>query len=292
MKISVVVPTHNRAGLIRATLDSILAQETPPEELIVVDDGSTDDTQAVLHTYQSRIRTIRVENGGAALARNTGLRAASGRLVAFCDSDDLWCPGFLTAMASLWDRVPDLTTAYGNFRAFRDDVWARGSVFERAPPGFWEGLRIVGPGLGIFDQPIVGRLIGAGLSVYQPFYPSAMVVERTAFLNAGGWEELEPAEDYSTFLRAAERPIGIVQHALVGYRRHSTNYSAVSYGWNDGLRHTVNRRVIIHARILAHVVATRPALKPHRQGFLAKIGERRVGKECKSQCRSRWSPHH
>lgn len=164
-------------------------------------------------------------------------------------------------------------TAYGNFQVFRDDMWAKRTVFDEAPPGFWEGLRIVGPGLGIFDRPIIGRLIGAGLSVYQPFYPSAMVVERTAFLNAGGWDELEPAEDYSTFLRAAERPVGIVQYPLVGYRRHSSNYSAVSYNWNDGLRHTVNRRVIVQARILEHVLATRPALRPHREAFLAKIGE-------------------
>lgn len=274
MNISVVVPTYNRAGLISATLDSILTQDTPAGEVIVVDDGSTDATPDVLANYRHRVRVVRVANGGANIARNIGLRTASGQLVAFCDSDDLWRPGFLTAMAALWHHAPDLMTAYGNFQFVRDDVWSKRTIFDEAPPGFWKGLRPVAQGLGVFEQPILGRLIGAGLSLYQPFYPSAMVVARTSFLNAGGWDEaVDRMQDYATFLRAAERQVGIVLHPLVGYRQHRHNDSIIGFQWHDNSRHTLNRRIIVHAGILAHVLATRPALAPHRAELLARIGE-------------------
>jgi glycosyltransferase involved in cell wall biosynthesis len=259
---SVIVPVYNRARLVGATLDAILAQDTPPTEVIVVDDGSTDDTPAVLATY-SQVRTIRVTNGGDLAARNVGMRAASGSLVAFCDSDDLWRPGFLTAMAGLWQRAPGLTAAYGNFQTIRNDVWNQRTKFDDAPSGFWRDLRPVGPGICIFEQPIVDRLLE-----FQPFFPSAMVVDRLAFLNAGGWDEAVSriiGTDFATALRVAEQPIGVVQQPLVGIRQHSGNFSGDVLTMNLG-----------EARILEHVLATRPAVAAYRQAVLASIAIRRA----------------
>lgn len=264
LTVSVVVASYNRADLIPATLDAILAQTTPPLEIIVVDDGSTDATPEVLSAYQMRVRTIRVPNGGDLVARNVGLRAASGRLVAFCDSDDLWRPGFLGAMADLWKHAPNLMAAYGNFQIVRDGAWGERTKFDDAPPGFWRGLRPVSPDAGVFDTSTVERLLH-----FQPFFPSAMMVDRARFLEAGGWDEAVsriPGTDFATALRAAERPVGILRTPLVGIRKHGGNFSADTFAVNLG-----------EARILERVLATRPALAPHRAAVLASIADRRAG---------------
>ena len=90
--VSVVIPTHNHAGYIRQAIDSALAQTSAPLEVIVVDDGSTDETPRILADYGGRIRAIRQSNAGVSVARNTGIAAAAGDLIALLDSDDSWAP--------------------------------------------------------------------------------------------------------------------------------------------------------------------------------------------------------
>lgn len=92
MLFSVIIPTFNRAALLREALDSVFAQTFTDFELIVVDDGSTDDTPAVIAGYGECIRFFRQENGGPGAARNLGIQNASGEYVAFLDSDDVWFP--------------------------------------------------------------------------------------------------------------------------------------------------------------------------------------------------------
>jgi glycosyltransferase involved in cell wall biosynthesis len=87
---SIIIPTYNRADLIRETLDSVFAQDFTDFEVIVVDDGSTDNTAEIIGSYGARIRTFRQANSGPGAARNLGVSAARGRYVAFLDSDDLW----------------------------------------------------------------------------------------------------------------------------------------------------------------------------------------------------------
>jgi glycosyltransferase involved in cell wall biosynthesis len=90
--VSVIIPTYNRADCITRAIDSVLAQKYKNYEIIVVDDGSTDDTRRVLEPYMNRIRYIYQENAGCAAARNTGIRASCGEWIAFLDSDDRWLP--------------------------------------------------------------------------------------------------------------------------------------------------------------------------------------------------------
>ncbi len=91
--VSICIPTYNRAALVQEAVASVLAQTWREFELIVVDDGSTDDTTEALAAYASRIRLIRRESrGGVSAARNTGIAAARGEWLAFLDSDDLWRP--------------------------------------------------------------------------------------------------------------------------------------------------------------------------------------------------------
>ena len=152
--------------------------------------------------YRPAVTLIKIENAGSIVARNVGLRAATAPLTAFCDSDDLWRPGFLAAMAVLWDAEPRTRIAYANFRIVRADAWADRTKFDDAPTGFWSGLRVFGDGSGVFDQPIVDRLV-----VFQPFFPSACVADRVSMLEAGGWDEgvgRTVGDDFATVLRMGE----------------------------------------------------------------------------------------
>jgi hypothetical protein len=251
MDVSVVIPSYNRADLLPFTLDAVLAQTMPPREVIVVDDGSRDDTFSVVARYQPRVRVIPIQNSGSIVARNVGLRAATTAIVAFCDSDDLWQPDFLERMAMLWRAEPRTRVAYANFRVVRDDIWEADTKFDEAPLGFWTGLRSVGEGLGVFDQPIVDRLIE-----FQPFFPSACVADRVAMIEAGGWDEgvgRIVGDDFGTVLRLGElHPFGVVCAPLVGIRKHAGNFSANTRAMNLG-----------DANILEYFLASKPSLLPH-----------------------------
>ncbi len=96
---STVIPVFNRAQLIRATLDSVLAQGFADQEVLVVDDGSTDDTLKTLAGYSDRIRVLQQKNSGPAVARNLGIEQACGEYIAILDSDDLWFPWTLATYA-------------------------------------------------------------------------------------------------------------------------------------------------------------------------------------------------
>ncbi|MDQ5952380.1 MAG: hypothetical protein QG626_508 [Patescibacteria group bacterium] len=113
--ISVVIPTYQHAASLPKCLDSIFAQTYRPLEVIVVDDGSTDDTQAVLARYAERIVSIRQENAGANPARNRGLHEAKGDYVIFCDADVTMSPGMLERMYSELTRHPEASYAYSGF---------------------------------------------------------------------------------------------------------------------------------------------------------------------------------
>ena len=263
MDVSVVIPTYNRADLLPFTIDAVLAQSIRPKEVIVVDDGSSDDTLSIVARYQSKVRVIPIKNSGSIVARNIGLRATGAPIVAFCDSDDLWRPEFLRRMAALWQAEPRTRVAYSNFRVVRDDVWAAETKFDEAPAGFWIGLRPVGEALAVFDQPIVDRLVR-----FQPFFPSACVVDRVAMIEAGGWDEgvgRTIGDDFGTVLRLGElHPFGIVSTPLVGIRKHLGNFSADVRAMNLG-----------DANILEYVLATRPSLLRHTAMIRKSVASRR-----------------
>lgn len=119
--VSVLLPTYNRAYIVEQAIDSVLRQTYPEIELIVVDDGSTDGTRAlverVIAQHGSRVRYIHQPNGGLAAARNAGLAAARGEFIAFQDSDDAWLPWKLSAQVALMRRLPDLAVTWTDMRA-------------------------------------------------------------------------------------------------------------------------------------------------------------------------------
>jgi glycosyltransferase involved in cell wall biosynthesis len=156
-RISVVIPCYNHASSVGRTLDSLFAQTYRDFDVVVVDDGSTDDLGAALAPYRDRIRLVRQENRGGPAARNRGARETSGELVMFCDADIVWEPDALALLVAALDAHPEAAYAYGSFRfgwkAFR--LWPfdaerlkqhnyvhTGALIRRARfPGFDESLK-------------------------------------------------------------------------------------------------------------------------------------------------------
>src|SRR6266550_4678110 len=118
MKISVIIPAYNCEATIRSTLDSVLEQTLPPDEILVLNDGSTDQTAAILRTYEPRVTVIHQPNGGVASAINALCERATGDLIANLGSDDLWHPKYLEVQRRLFEAHPNAVaffTAHANF---------------------------------------------------------------------------------------------------------------------------------------------------------------------------------
>jgi len=130
--VSVVIPVHNGALFVGEALDSVFAQTYRPLDVIVVDDGSDDDTTAVVERYGPRARLIRQTRAGPAEARNTGVAAATGAYLAFLDADDLWPPGKLAAQVAVLEEHPDIDLVFGLAVQFDGETSAR--AIQRDPP--------------------------------------------------------------------------------------------------------------------------------------------------------------
>ena len=115
MTVAAVIPTYNAAKYIRTAIDSVLAQRRKCDEIIVVDDGSTDDTARLVKSYGPGVTYIHQQNAGASVARNTAIKAATSRWIAFLDADDKWLPEKLEMQLELLKNNKDLLWCYGNF---------------------------------------------------------------------------------------------------------------------------------------------------------------------------------
>jgi glycosyltransferase involved in cell wall biosynthesis len=127
--VSVVIPTYNRAAMLRAALQSVFEQTYRDFEIVVVDDGSTDDTRAFLESCGPPVRCYYGRHGGAARARNLGMERARGRYICYLDSDDLYYPHKLALQVEHLERNPDTVMVYTEFSAFDD-------------AGFWDEFHL------------------------------------------------------------------------------------------------------------------------------------------------------
>lgn len=121
MKVSIVIPTYNRSALIQETIESVLKQTYSDYEIIVVDDGSTDNTQEALKKFAGKIQYIKQNNRGINNARNQGLRHAKGEYVALLDNDDLWFPWTLSLFVKVLDENPDVAATFSDFFVLKPD---------------------------------------------------------------------------------------------------------------------------------------------------------------------------
>ncbi len=232
--VAVVIPAYNRPHFIGDTLDSVLAQTHAPAEILVVDDGSTDDTRAVVADFGSRVRYHRIENAGVCHARNVGVRMTSAPWVALCDSDDLWRPEKLATQMALFERAPEVEYAFTDFVILTDRGCEAETKFQGAPSGFWDGRRELDAVTWIFDDPMYERLLA-----FHPIFPSSVVMSRTFFERIGGFDEQwgrTVGEDVEFTLRCMqEAPVGAIARPLVGVRKHRANFSGDGLGSALGL---------------------------------------------------------
>lgn len=134
--ISVVIPCYNAAPFLAAAIDSTLGQTSPPLEVIVVDDGSTDDSARIAQEYGPPVRVIRQTNQGESAARNRGIAAARGDWVAFLDADDLWVPTKLERQIdAIRGAAPEVVCVYGDLAVFGEGVEPRSVVRQEYHAG-------------------------------------------------------------------------------------------------------------------------------------------------------------
>ena len=193
--VSVIIPTYNRAWVLKEAVDSVLAQEFGDFELIVVDDGSTDATAELLAAYADRVRVLRQTNRGVSAARNAGIAAARGKLIAFLDSDDLWLPG------KLGRQVEFFNSHAGVLIGQTEELWVRNGL--RVNPGCRHRKRN-----GIIFEPSLELCLVS---------PSAGMVRRELFDQVGLFDESLPAcEDYDLWLRVSCRyPVHLIKAPLI-----------------------------------------------------------------------------
>ena len=193
--VSIIIPTYNRAGMLKEAIDSVLAQDYSDFELIVVDDGSTDETPQILNCYGGKIKRICQRNQGVSAARNRGIAAASGGFMAFLDSDDLWLPGKLTIQAEFLRSTPAALICQ------TEEIWIRNGVRvnPRKRHRKYSGM--------IFERSLALCLVS----------PSAVMVRRGLFDKFGLFDESLPAcEDYDMWLRVSCRcPVYLINKPLI-----------------------------------------------------------------------------
>ena len=195
MKISVIIPSWNRADRLAAALDSVRAQSLATHEIIVVDDGSTDNTRELLGRHYPEVHYLYQQNAGVSCARNTGIKAASGDWIALLDSDDQW-------HASKLERQQQALLAQPGYRLCHcDEIWMRNG--KRVNPM----KKHAKSGGHIFRQCLPLCIIS----------PSAVMIERSLFDDTGLFDESLPAcEDYDLWLRiCATQPVLFVDQPLL-----------------------------------------------------------------------------
>src|SRR5260221_8343989 len=157
--VTVIVPAYNAARFVGRTIESILNQNRAPSEIIVVNDGSTDDTVSVVGAYEPAVRLVNIENVGPTGARLMGVTAATSAWLAFCDSDDLWHPDHLSRLLDLVE-AHDVPFAFSNFTHIKDGRKAERSHFESDRSGFWmKPGRSVGNDCFISDAPLFHQVL-------------------------------------------------------------------------------------------------------------------------------------
>jgi glycosyltransferase involved in cell wall biosynthesis len=203
--VSVVIPAYNAAGFIGEAVDSVLAQTFPPLEIIVVDDGSTDDTEGALEPYGSKVQFVRQANGGPSAARNRGVRMATGSLVAFLDADDTWLPGKLARQVACLDGRP------------------RVGLVHTALLRWDQALNTYSPGdpaRRLYVGDCYERLLWAS-----PIMPSTVLLRRECFDTAGYFDEdIRGPEDWELWARVGQHyEFASIDEPLVHYRVHAAN---------------------------------------------------------------------
>jgi glycosyltransferase involved in cell wall biosynthesis len=207
--VSVVIPTYNRVHLLERALDSVLRQTLVADEIIVVDDGSTDNTVSTLKSLHPEVKLIQQDNLGVSAARNTGISAARHDWIALLDSDDVWHENKLERLITELNNAPEYLICHS------DEIWIR------------DGVRV--------NQ--MNKHKKAGGHIFQhclplcAISPSAVMIHRSLFDEIGLFDETLPAcEDYELWLRICSRyPVLFIDETLI--TKHGGHDDQLSRGY-------------------------------------------------------------
>ena len=211
MQISLVIPTYNRCSTLKRALNSVLQQTMRPDEIIVVDDGSTDETANMLNREFPELTYIAQTNKGVSAARNRGIRQAQGNWITFLDSDDSWLTEKLTTQVYALRKSPEIKICH------TEEVWIR------------NGLRVNA----MNKHKKTGGWIFKHCLPLCAMSPSSIMIHRSVFDNVGLFDESLPAcEDYDLWLRiTAKYPVLFLEQPLINkYGGHSDQLSHKYWG--------------------------------------------------------------
>ncbi len=226
--LSVIVCTYNRATFLPACLGSLRAAGVANLEIVVVDDGSTDDTKAVIEKLNGPdVRYVYQVNKGLSTARNTGIAAATGRIIAYLDSDDLWLPGVAPKLLAFLDAHPEVGAAFAEAKVGNEaegftpwTEWAGRDEFKNLPHTVVDGFRI-------FDRTEFHRqLIRRNIVFTGAVFQRREVLDEAGYFNP----KLNAAGDWELYLRiAARRVFAFCPEPLAVYVQHP---SQMTTGWD------------------------------------------------------------
>lgn len=211
-KVSIVIPVHNMAPYVSEAISSALDQSFAQREVIVVDDGSTDETPAAAQAFGDRIRYIRQDNSGVANAMNAGIAASRGLYVNVLDADDALCPGATETEVNLLDNHQTVGFVYGGAEEVdRDGKHLRLRAYSKSVLGLQP------------SRQAVKRLLRGNVIV-----SSSVMFRRSCFDEAGGFrQESVPGEDWGLWLRiAARHDVFCTSKPIARYRIHGTSLTA------------------------------------------------------------------
>jgi glycosyltransferase involved in cell wall biosynthesis len=204
--VSVVIPAYNPGRMVSMAVESVLTQTRPAREVIIIDDGSTDDAAAALTRFGDRVRVVRQENLGVAAARNRGAWETAGDLIAFLDADDEWLPEKLERQVALFEGEPSLGLVHCGYEEIDVNGRSQGrSIQGRRGDDVWREMLLFEP-----------SVLGGG---------SGSLISRRAFEEVGGFDRrLSTSADWDLYFRIARRhPVNFVPEVLMRYRVHGGN---------------------------------------------------------------------
>ncbi len=240
MKITVIIPTYNHVQFLPFAIESVLNQTHPADEIIVVDDGSTDDTRSVAESYGSRITYVHQKNAGVSAARNHATRLAKGDWVAYLDADDGWFPEKLRRQVQALEQTPGAVLVYSASSV----LWPDGTITRGDPAAYVPAERI---------WPLLRRRNSISMS--------SVMAHRKTVLEAGGFNErLTSCEDWDLWVRLRLRG-----------RFASSSEPDMIYRDTPTSMSTNNRRMIQNTEVIMQ-----PTLLAGLPGWAKPIWERRI----------------
>ena len=203
-KVSVVIPTYNYGCFVSEAIDSALGQTHRPEEIIVVDDGSTDGTEEAVNVFVNKVKYLKQTNSGVCAARNRGVAESTGEYIAFLDADDIWEPTKIEKQLAKFAEDADIGLVHCGMREFDSETRETLAVHDMGMEGS------IAEELLLWERPAM-NVSG-----------SAIMISRKAFEDVGGFDpELKCGEDWDLCYRIAMKyKVGFVPEPLVNYRSH------------------------------------------------------------------------